>query len=239
MLVPELVAALAAKEPARPRLTWYGPGAERAELSGRVLTNAVVKATNLLLDEAEARPGVRVVLELPAHWRTPIWALAAWTTGAEVCLARQPGADVLVTAHPPRRLDTHAPGVVVAVPLAPLALRYPEPLGPGVLDGAADLMTYPDALGWLPPSEPARPALDAAPAGGEPPVSHADLLTWARATAGADTWPPAPRVLVEARDVLPLLATCLAAWSADGSVVLVGDPSADLSHLAAQERVTP
>ena len=43
--IRDLVLALAATEPTRPRLTWYGTAGERVELSSRVLTNTVVKAT--------------------------------------------------------------------------------------------------------------------------------------------------------------------------------------------------
>lgn len=71
---------------ARPRLTWYGPDDERVELSGRVLANWVVKATNLLLAEGDVGPGSRVLLDLPVHWRTPVWALATWLCGAEAVL---------------------------------------------------------------------------------------------------------------------------------------------------------
>jgi uncharacterized protein (TIGR03089 family) len=80
--IRDLVRALAATEPTRPRLTWYATAGERVELSSRVLTNTVVKATNLLVAEVDAEPGTRVALDLPAHWRTLVWALATWTSGA-------------------------------------------------------------------------------------------------------------------------------------------------------------
>src|SRR5699024_10926519 len=70
--------------PTGPVLTWYGPDSERVELTGSVLANWVTKATNLLQDEADAAPEVRVGLELPPHWRTLVWALAVWNCGAEV-----------------------------------------------------------------------------------------------------------------------------------------------------------
>src|SRR5690625_7671347 len=64
-----------------PSLTWYGPDAERVELSGRVLANWVTKAANLLADEADVTPGALVQLDLPMHWRTAVWALAVWACG--------------------------------------------------------------------------------------------------------------------------------------------------------------
>ncbi len=78
-------------DPGRPRLTWYGAGGERIELSGAVLANWVAKTTNLLVEEFDAAPGVRVGLDLPAHWRTVVWALAAWRCGAEITLGPAPG----------------------------------------------------------------------------------------------------------------------------------------------------
>lgn len=235
-LIRDLVVALEKADPAHPRLTWYGPSGERVELSGRVLVNTVVKATNMLVEDAEAGPGVRVALDMPPHWRTVLWALAAWTAGAEVSLARGERADVLVTRRSDASPGGANPAVVIAVPLAALALSYPGELPPGTIDGAADLMGYPDALGWLPSVAPTHPALGSL--GGEPAVTHGELLTWARATADADTWPRAPRVLTTAEQVPDLLATALAAWSADGSAVLVADDHADAAHIAEQERTT-
>lgn len=253
-LIRDLVLTLPGTHPGAPRLTWYGAG-ERVELSGRVLVNGVVKATNLLVAEAELGPGRRLALDLPAHWRALVWALAAWTTGAELDLVPRPPAaddgaphtgagprrsggpdDVLVTDRPPADGIAHQADVVVAVPLSALALRFPPPLPEGAIDGAADLMTYPDALGWLPPVEPERPAL--ASRGGVPPVTHGDLLTWARSTAGADAWPGAPRVLLVEPTPLELLAHAVVALSVDGSLVLVGTRSEDVAHVARQERVT-
>ena len=79
--VPQLLAALAASDPGRPRLTWYddAPGptrGERIELSARVLANWVAKAANLLVDELDIEPGDQVVIALPTHWRAAYWLLA-------------------------------------------------------------------------------------------------------------------------------------------------------------------
>lgn len=81
---------LTGDEPNQPRLTWYGPDDERVELSGRVLANWVTKATNLLAEEGEVEPGSRVLLDVPAHWRALVWALATWCAGGELVL---PGED--------------------------------------------------------------------------------------------------------------------------------------------------
>jgi uncharacterized protein (TIGR03089 family) len=254
--IRDLVRALATTEPTRPRLTWYGTAGERVELSSRVLTNTVVKATNLLVAEADAEAGTRVAVDLPVHWRTLVWALAAWTSGAEVWLAgaaapagtatdgsdRAGGASgdsaVVVTDRPPASdpADASGPAVVIGVALPALAMRHPGPLPAGTIDGAADLMTYPDALGWTAALDLGATALSNLV--GEPPVAHGDLGVWARTTAGSQGWPASPRVLVSGRDVAVTLAAALAAWAADGSVVLVGDGGVDLERIADQERVT-
>ncbi len=255
--IRDLVHALATTQPTLPRLTWYGTAGERVELSSRVLTNTVIKATNLLVAEAGAEAGVRVTLDLPVHWRSLVWALAAWTSGAEVALAgaaapaspspERPDASggaagasdaVVVSDRPPAGdpADAAGPAVVIGLALPALAMRFPGALPPGAIDGAADLMTYPDALGWTAPVDLAATALSNL--GGEPPVTHGDLLVWARSVAGSQGWPASPRVLVSGQDVAVTLAAALVAWVADGSVVLVGDGGADLARIADQERVT-
>ncbi|WP_154795223.1 TIGR03089 family protein [Occultella kanbiaonis] len=259
--VRDLVAFWQATDPTSPRLTWYGPDSDRVELSGRVLANWVIKATNLLTEEADAGPRVLVGVDLPVHWRGIIWSLAALHAGASVHLTvgdaagplpRSKGAppvlDAVVTADPERaRERVRAGGSVIAVALPALARSFDGPLGPGVIDGAADLMTYPDVLTQPAESDPEGPAIDGA--------SHADLLTWARRAAADVTGPGAvrppseapivstatgPRALVASSDPRGALATSLAAWAEHGSVVLVGDPrsAADLAHLAQVEGTT-
>lgn len=76
-------------EPTQPRLTWYGANDERVELSGRVLANWVIKATNLLVNEADVAPGSKVELDLPPHWRSLVWGLAVLVAGGELVV---PGA---------------------------------------------------------------------------------------------------------------------------------------------------
>ena len=98
--LPDLLRGLVA-DPGRPRVTWYGPGGERVELSGKTLLNWVSKTANLLVAELDAEPGTTVGLDLPAHWRTVSWVLATWAAGAHAVVApEQPGLDVLVTTEP-------------------------------------------------------------------------------------------------------------------------------------------
>src|SRR5660398_217498 len=94
-------------EAGRARVSWYGDGGERIELSGAVLENWVSKTANLLVEEFDAGPGVRVLVDLPPHWRTIVWAFAAWRVGACVVLpsdasAPSSGVDVVVSDRPDR-----------------------------------------------------------------------------------------------------------------------------------------
>jgi len=189
---PEVLPLLTAWEPSRPRLTWYGDDGERVELSGRVLRNWVVKAANLLVAECDAGPGTSVRLDLPAHWRLLVWALAVRAAGAEVLLGDDGGDPVVVVTDHPERWSGGAVEVV-AVPLPALARAWPGDLPAGALDGAADLMGQPD--------EPMFAA--SGPAGAR--------------TTGA----PGARVLLEAHDPAALLERAWACWREDGSVVVV------------------
>ena len=222
------------REPGRPRLTWYGPGGERVELSGHVLDNWVAKTANLMVEELDVGPGSTVALDLPVHWRTAVWALAAWRVGAAVDVGRgDAGVDVLVTDHPGDA--SRGADAVVAVELSALARRFAGDLPVGAIDAASAVMTYGDVLGWSPPTDPTAVAL--LPGG----PSFADLV--ARAAAGTQ---PGARSLLAEDDVATGLLHLLGAWAGDGSVVLLApevarelaaDP-ARLERLIASERVT-
>lgn len=150
----------------RPRLEWHS-GDERLELSGHVLATWTSKIGNLLLEECDATPGTRILLDTPVHWRTVTWALGAWVTGACVLLSppeaeavtETPPADLVATTRPEAWDRPGAPDVVVAVSTASFALAWPEPLPTGVLDGGADVAGYPDDLGPVAPDSPQSMAL--------------------------------------------------------------------------------
>jgi len=222
------VFGLLTRDPGRPRLTWYGDAGERVELSGAVLANWVTKTANLLVEEVDAGPHVRVRLDLPGHWRAVVWALAVWRVGACVVVGHDEPATVTVTPDPAGHR-----GTVVAVALPALARRFAGDLPPGAIDGAA-VLGYGDALGWVPPPDLDAPAL----AGPSVTVGHTALV---RPVA-------AGRVLLLA-DFVPLdelLRRVLDALAADGSVVLVGGTAAGAlrddderrAALVASERVT-
>ena len=240
--VADLLAGLL-REPGRPRLTWYGPDGERIELSGAVLVNWVNKTTNLLVEEFDAGPGTRVLLDLPGHWRAAVWALAVWRAGACVVdgSTAGPSDDVVVTCRP----AAHPVGTdVVAVSLPGLARSWPGTLPPGAIDAAAAVMTYADELGPTPPSPAEAPAVDG-PVGSTPALRYDELLDAAAATA---TTPQAPgagggRVLVPVAPRLrDTLLRTLGVWASDGSVVLLAAETvtdgARVDRLIRDERVT-
>ena len=218
-----------------------------------MLDNWVTKTTNLLVEEFSAGPGTRVLLDLPPHWRTVVWAFAVWRTGA--CVV-PPGAgltaedcDVVVTDQPDRYAAATGPEVV-AVALPALARRFDGALPPGAMDAAGAVMTYGDVLTWLPEPDTARAALSLP----DDEISHRDLLAWARTTAGAspsaEASPavPAARMLLEPgpADVLAVLAHALTTYAQLGSLVLCSpDVTVDLAaeparrqRLVETERVT-
>lgn len=230
------------REPGRPRLTWYGPDPERVELSGAVLDNWVTKTANLLVEELDAGPGTRVVLDLPPHWRTLVWALAAWRVGACVVPAQSappavpPHGDVVVTTDPAAWTGAGAPVVAVALPA--LARRFDGDLPSGALDAASSVMTYGDALGWVPDGDPRSPAVEA----GGATVPHAELLTWARGTTGT---PDGARALLAVpgptpHGVLTFLRQSLDVLGRAGSLVLLtpGRDAERVERLARTENVT-
>lgn len=215
------------RDPGRPRLTWYGPQGERIELSGAVLDNWVAKTVNLMVEEFDTGPGSVVSIALPPHWRTVVWALAAWRCGASI---DDEDADVLVTDRPQDAGSTSAEVVAVALPA--LALRWPGPaLAAGVIDAAQAVMTYGDQIGWAPDPAAADPAL--------PGLSHGDLAT--AALAAADL-PTSARVLLPVTagtDPRRFLLTALGVLLRDGSLVLVtaDHEPGQVERIVATERI--
>lgn len=229
----DLLAALVAADASRPRLTFYDdtPGptqGERIELSGRVLANWVAKAANLLQDDLDAAPATTVGIDLPAHWRAVYWALAAWAVGSTVVVGTDArNADVVVTDDAQVAADlAENAGLVVLVSLPMLARSHPAAPEDAV-DEARDLARYGDVfVAWEEPSADAV-ALRA----------DDERLAYDAVVAPRADWGDAPRVRLPDRlgDVLRL---ALAAWAADGSVVLVRSPQGDQATRLASESVT-
>ncbi|WP_336706417.1 TIGR03089 family protein [Oerskovia sp. USHLN155] len=242
---------LITRDPGRPRLTWYGDDGERVELSGAVLHNWVNKTVNLLVEEFDAAPGTRVLLDLPPHWRAVVWALATWRTGATLVLPPTTegsavvgqeqdrgvaDVEVVVTSHPTSWTGTSAQ--LVAVPLPALARRFDGDLPPGTIDAGSAVMTYGDQIGWVEEIDPTAIAV-------EPALRHEDLVTWALACTPRPT-ASEPRTLVGEDHPLVVLRRTLQALSLDGSVIVTSvasttafaDEPERLDRLRATERIT-
>jgi len=242
-----VLARMVASDPGRPRLTWYddGPGptaGERIELSARVLANWVSKAANLLQDDAAAGPGTTVGLDLPAHWRSLYWALATWSVGATVVVSSDGdgpdgdgsdgdgsevlGADVLVTDSPAAAAGHGGDAVLVSLPA--LARSHPEAgEAPGAVDEARELATHGDLFSPMSDPEPGDVAL----------VAGGVDTAYGSVVVPEDGWGPSPRVAL-AGGLERVLRAALAAWSADGSIVLVRGDRTDLADRFASEGVS-
>ena len=137
----------------KPAIIWYGVG-ERIELSGHVV-NMWSSKVAALLDSEIGAPSLTVHMVLPPHWRSIVWAAGIWHAGNVLTLDSDQEAELSLACNE-ENLD---PGAEVSVltPLASLALRWPGTLPPLTLDGAADLMSYPDSFAPIacPPSAPA------------------------------------------------------------------------------------
>lgn len=237
----DLMSALRSGQSTAPRLTWYGPDAERVELSGRVLDNWVAKTSNLLQDELDAEPGTRLRLDLPAHWKSLVLALAAWQLGMEVVLA-DGDAELLATADPGPAAAAGGVDAVLAVALPALAMRWPGELPSGVLDYAAEVRSHGDVFMAYVDPEPDRTALRDAAGVDHPHGRLVEDFGAPRGVAddsGADDGDTAPRLLVQAGDGLEAaLSRALWAWSRDGSVVLAHQDVALTDRLLGDERIT-
>lgn len=243
-----LLRAMVSADPGRPRITVYDDTdsptrGERIELSARVLANWVAKAANLLRDDLDAGPGSVVLLDLPPHWRTLYWALATWSVGACVDVpARRTTADA--GRDPSTSAATRAaPDVVVTddvdvaagadeavlVTLAALARSAGSPVPAGVVDEARELATHGDVFdGWA-DADGGAPALRT----GALDTTYDDLVP------SPFPAPPGvlPRVHTDTTDTASFLRAALAAWAADGSLVVtrgVPEPTLLASRLAAE-----
>lgn len=137
----------------KPAVIWYGVD-ERIELSGHVV-NMWSSKVAALLDSEIGTPSLTVHMTLPPHWRSIVWAAGIWRAGNILTLEGDQGAQ-LSLACDEANLDPEAE-VSALTPLASLALRWPGALPPLTLDGAADLMSYPDSFAPIacPPTAPA------------------------------------------------------------------------------------
>ncbi len=229
--IQDILQGLSRDDATTPRLTWYGRDGDRVELSARVLDNWVNKATNLLVDEADAQPGDSVGIDLPAgHWRAVYWALAAWSCGATVRLDDDADVDVFVTADS-GHVTTSRAGVRVLVALPALARGACADVPSGVIDEAAELATYADQFPGHVTSGGSESAI--ALVGPDGVGWNVGSLTDPDPVEGARRHVDAARL-----DAAAALRAMLAAWSSRGSVVVTSAGSLDtLERTLATEEV--
>jgi len=233
--IPALLRRLSDDDPGVPRLTFYAAdherSGERIELSARVLSTWVAKTANLLEEEFEVGPGSVVAIDLPTHWRTLVFQLAAWSTGAAVRLGPDRPADVLVSSST-ETLQRNASEEGIAVSLAPLAVNFGGPVPDGVLDYARVITGYGDTYSPMLEAGADDPALEAADGRA---LTHGALL--ASAAEAGEEWPLGVRLLT---DIGPadVVRGPLAAWARTGSVVITPSLETLPESVVASERTT-
>ena len=213
---------------------------------------------------SESTPGDGVHVGLPPHWRSVAWACGTWLAGRSVLLGSSAHIHAagllpeLSVAFAPESLVDEAEAQAL-VPPASLALRWPGELPALVLDGAADLMHYPDRFTPVSTAadsvclrdlgaEGAAPAAAGTTAATVPSGERPTTLTRAQlaarvetAGASAGAGSSASRaVLVRSPDTAQMLQEVLVAWHA-GRTAVVLTPEADDDVAAAairQEGIT-
>jgi uncharacterized protein (TIGR03089 family) len=230
------------RDPGRPLVTFYDlAGGERVELSVTTYANWVAKTASLLAEEADLARGDRLLVDLPAHWLTPVFLGAAWTVGLALVWDEADGAADAVVCGPDSvsRWSARAGGrPVVATALLPLGARFPDPLPDGVLDVGVEVWSQPDAFVALDPPGADDPAV--------PGMRHGDL--WSAAAAGmlprGVGFADGGRLLTEVSPASPSgLASFVAPLARGGSTVWVvhaGGPAGPdrLDATYAAERAT-
>lgn len=157
-----LLADLVRHDAGRPLVTYYDAATgERTELSVATYANWVAKTSSLFVEELDLERGQRLLVDLPAHWLTPVFLGAAWTVG--LCVVRE-GESAAVVCGPDGLPEYAAgPAPVLACSLEPLGARFTDPLPAGVRDFGVEVWSQPDAfLPWDPATEddealPGRP----------------------------------------------------------------------------------
>ncbi|MFJ7748624.1 TIGR03089 family protein [Arthrobacter sp. NPDC097144] len=231
--VPAILSTLRTHQATSPALIWYGPDSERIELSGKVLDNWVAKTSNLLVDELDAEPGIRIRLDLPVHWKTLVWALAAWQTGCTVVLSDEPAgtaaADVTVTDS--QQVLDAADGTVVAVAPGALELRWSGELPAAAVDYAAEVRSYADTYTGGDDAEDGYTALHSS-------LGTGAALTYAQLAEAAGGGSAQTLLVSAAADLPDVLTAALRVWAAGGTVVLAGAGVELTERLLAAEKVT-
>ena len=201
-------------------MTYYDVATgERVELSGTTARNWVMKAANLLVDEADAEVGIRVMPVMPSHWMQMVWLLATWAVGGTVV---DRDADIGI-AGPALDFGANPPAHRWATALHPLGMPFDE-LPADVVDLGRVLPGMPDAFVALAAPTADDPAVDVA----ELHLSHGELV---------ELPPVRDRLAVEPADLATDIRRLASACRGGGSFVLVTAAGAEeMGRIAAQER---
>ena len=233
----DLLATLRSHNATAPRLTWYGPDAERVEFSGRVLENWVAKTANYLVDELDAEPGTVVDLDLPLHWRSLVWLLATWAVGATATVGVTAcPTDIVATTNPTAaqlRFDGASPSpLVVAVALPALQMRWMDDLPARTLDYCGDVRAHADV--FFADDTPAPSAI--AWRHGTTAVRYDQLL--AAEDQSASQQAPRRVLLQVSEGWAAVVPAALDAWAGGGSVVLLDTCVEPTEKLRSSENVS-
>jgi uncharacterized protein (TIGR03089 family) len=227
-----LFAALVAREPARPFVTFYDEATgERSELSAKSLANWVAKTHFLLTDELGLGVGDAARLALPAHWISVPALLGTLSAGLEItndaALASVGFVEPATVASAVGVPDVYC----IAPASAAFGLRDDVPAG--VQDFVLAVRPQPDA--WA--------SVHAAAAASDPcwdGLSRGEVVELAHSRAGELGLSAGARVLTarEWREPSDWIDTLLAPLAVGGSVVYVRNAPDDalLARRADQER---
>ena len=206
------------ESPDQPFITYYdAESGERVELSATTTANWVAKTSNFLIDSLDVDLGVRLRLDLPTHWESLVWILAAWNVG--VTLADSDASVAVV--GPSLEADEE---IRVALSLRPMGMRFAEEPA-GFIDYNAEVLGHSDYFQSFDPPSPGSLAIDL----------DSRRLTHSEAYAAAA--PNSSRLLIEpgtlSRDCLALIAAC----RGNGSLVIAANAEASKrDKIAADER---
>jgi uncharacterized protein (TIGR03089 family) len=231
--VPAALAAALARDGSRPLVTQVGPAGERVELSVRTYENNVAKAANLLRDDGDVGPGVRVSLNLPLHWQTSVWLGACALVGGVALVDGDPSrSDVEVSVVGPASLRLPLAPLTLATALHPLGMPFATPLHEGILDVAHEVRAHGDRFVPSVPVTVDDEWLEHAGAHWTQPAAFAE----ARGLAERLGLPPGGRLLCARRlDDVSMLALLALPLAVDGAVVLLTDPDVDPVAVADRE----
>lgn len=215
-----------------PALIWRD-GAERVELSGRVLVNWVEKSASLLVDELDVESGQLITISPRQHWRLVVLTLAALRVGASVRFGENSADDAAVHAALEGHFNADVPAEnVLAVATPALAFACAEPVPGPAIDFCAEVRSFPDVYMGMEEPQDGDDALS------EAGISHGDLLAEAERAASSVEDPTVYLPLEDGWDERALL-TVLGVLLRDGAVLLAANSADVTPDVLAQEKAVP